>query len=101
MTTTKKQTVGRTPSEGPGRVTRPIKATADISADKQWRILTADDRKRVLVILRNDGVKKKARGKPFAKGNEFAFKPGQSGNPAGRPKVRTLSDTYRTCLAEK
>jgi len=31
-------------------------------------------------------ARKKTRGKPFAKGNPFAFKPGQSGNPAGRPR---------------
>jgi len=31
-------------------------------------------------------ARKTTRGKPFAKGNAFAFKPGQSGNPAGRPR---------------
>jgi hypothetical protein len=31
-------------------------------------------------------ARKTARGKPFAKGNPFAFKPGRSGNPAGRPR---------------
>src|SRR5262245_10691156 len=31
-------------------------------------------------------ARKKTRGKPFAKGNAFAFKLGQSGNPAGRPR---------------
>lgn len=31
-------------------------------------------------------AQKKAPGKPFTKGNKFAFKPGQSGNPAGRPR---------------
>src|SRR5262245_23805364 len=31
-------------------------------------------------------ARKTTRGKPFAKGNAFAFRPGQSGNPAGRPR---------------
>lgn len=31
-------------------------------------------------------ARKTTRGKPFAKGNSFAFKPGQSGNPKGRPR---------------
>lgn len=40
----------------------------------------------------------KPRGKPFEKGNAFAYKPGVSGNPGGRPKL--LSDAYRRRLAE-
>lgn len=44
--------------------------------------------------------KKRARGKPFAKGNSFAWKPGQSGNPRGRPTVRILTMAYIKCLAE-
>lgn len=55
-----------------------------ISADKQ----------------RENSAKKKARGKPFAKGNNFAWKPGQSGNKKGRPKVKTLSEAYRQYLAQ-
>jgi hypothetical protein len=31
-------------------------------------------------------TKKKRSGKPFEKGNQYAFKPGQSGNPGGLPK---------------
>lgn len=45
-------------------------------------------------------ARKRPRGKPFAKGNSFAWKPGQSGNPSGRPKVRTISEAYRKYLAE-
>lgn len=43
---------------------------------------------------------KKPRGRPFAKRNPYAFKPGQSGNPAGRPKSITLSEAYRKALAQ-
>jgi hypothetical protein len=35
----------------------------------------------------------------FQPGNDCGFKPGQSGNPAGRPKCRTLSEAYRVKLA--
>jgi hypothetical protein len=37
----------------------------------------------------------------FKPGHGFGFKPGQSGNPAGRPKCRTLSEAYRQRLAEE
>jgi len=37
----------------------------------------------------------------FASGNPYAFKPGQSGNPAGRPKgIRYISEGYRERLAQ-
>lgn len=43
--------------------------------------------------------KRKARGKPFARGNTVGnrFVKGQSGNPGGRPKI--LSESYREYLA--
>jgi Ni/Co efflux regulator RcnB len=47
---------------------------------------------------KNSEVKK--RGKPFEKGNANAWKRGQSGNPAGRPKSITLSEAYRLQLAQ-
>src|SRR5918911_5015250 len=36
----------------------------------------------------------------FVKGNNNGFKPGQSGNPAGRPKSITLSEALRMELAK-
>jgi hypothetical protein len=42
---------------------------------------------------------KRTRGKPFEKGNPHAWKPGQSGNPTGRPKSVTLSEACRKSLA--
>lgn len=48
--------------------------------------------------------KKKPRGKPFAKGNEFAFPKGQSGNPGGRPKgsgSKKISEAYTAILEQK
>lgn len=42
---------------------------------------------------------RKAGGK-FAPGNPHGFKPGQSGNPAGRPKSVTLSEAIRLELAK-
>jgi hypothetical protein len=45
-------------------------------------------------------ARKKATGKPFEKGNPYAFKPGQSGNPGGRPKSKFISDAYRQWLSQ-
>jgi hypothetical protein len=36
----------------------------------------------------------------FAKGNPTAFKPGESGNPKGRPKSVTLSEALRAQLGQ-
>lgn len=44
---------------------------------------------------------KRSRGQPFENGNTVGFKPGQSGNPAGRPKKRTLSEELRARLEEE
>lgn len=41
---------------------------------------------------------KRGKGKPFKKGNEHRFPPGQSGNPGGRPKL--LTGAYTKMLAE-
>lgn len=40
------------------------------------------------------------RGRPFEKGNKYGFKPGQSGNPGGRPKRTRLTDALLAQLAE-
>lgn len=37
----------------------------------------------------------------FAPGNVNAFKPGESGNPLGRPKCKTLSEAIREELAKE
>lgn len=39
-------------------------------------------------------------GGKFAPGNSHAFRPGESGNPAGRPKSITLSEALRRELAK-
>jgi hypothetical protein len=43
---------------------------------------------------------KRVCGKPFDKGNPHAFKPGKSGNPAGRPKRTKLSEALLAKMAE-
>ncbi len=43
-------------------------------------------KKSVSAQKQRETIKKKLHGKPFSKGNETAFKPGQSGNPGGLPK---------------
>lgn len=60
------------------------KKVEEVTADKQRR---------------NSGGGRDERGR-FVKGNGHAFKPGESGNPAGRPKSVTLSEALRLKLAE-
>ena len=54
-------------------------------------------------VLRHKGLvrKLKPRGKSFAPGNTFGvrFKPGQSGNPGGRPKYAKISEATKAALA--
>jgi hypothetical protein len=47
-----------------------------------------------------DDVNRDDKGK-FKDRNKHSWKPGQSGNPAGRPKHKTLSEAYRDKLAEQ
>jgi len=42
---------------------------------------------------------KTTRGKPFEPGNKFGFRPGQSGNPGGRPKTKQFAEAARKWLA--
>lgn len=47
----------------------------------------------------SENKKKAPRGKPFEKGHEYAFKPGQSGNPGGQKKgVVYLSEAYKRLM---
>src|SRR5262249_27720519 len=52
-------------------------------------------------VKQSESTAKKPRGKPFEKRHVYAWKPGQSGNPAGRPKARTLSEELRAKLQEQ
>jgi hypothetical protein len=47
--------------------------------------------------------RKKASGRPFQKGNKLGnrFKPGESGNPGGRPSSKKYSDALRKLLELK
>lgn len=49
-------------------------------------------------VRRKAGTKAKGRGRPFALGNtagsEYRFKSGRSGNPAGGPKRKPVTDAY-------
>ncbi len=36
----------------------------------------------------------------FAKGNQYRFNPGQSGNPGGRPKTKLITQAYRELLEQ-
>src|SRR5262245_7578235 len=46
------------------------------------------------------GSARRVRGRPFEKGHKYAWKKGQSGNPAGTSKAQTLSAAYRHALKE-
>jgi len=37
----------------------------------------------------------------FEKGNKYRFKPGESGNPSGRPKGKTFEESIRDILGEE
>jgi len=47
--------------------------------------------------IQNNG--RTVRGRPFEKGHKFGFRPGQSGNPGGRPKTRLMSEASRAWFA--
>jgi len=55
--------------------------------------------KSVAAISKKPGKKKPPPTNGFKEGNEYRFKPGQSGNPSGRPKI--LSGSYSQMLEEE
>jgi len=63
------------------------------------------DKKKFATVLSPElpKVKKRPRGRPFAPGNSlslpYRFKPGQSGNPGGRPKSKEINESSRKFLA--
>src|SRR5262244_2142373 len=51
------------------------------------------------MVINAQKQRKKSRGKPFEKGNKYAFKSGSSGNPSGVPKgTPRLSTAYQKLL---
>src|SRR5262249_26096413 len=51
------------------------------------------------MVINAQKQRKKSRGKPFEKGNKYAFKPGTSGNPSGVPtNTPRLSTAYKKLL---
>jgi hypothetical protein len=65
------------------------------------RKLTTDSNRRATVPRVR--IKKRPRGKPFEKGNTlslpYRWKPGQSGNPLGRPQCKEISKALREILS--